>query len=126
MKYTFRISGETPAKKNSRIVLPNGKNIPSKIYHEWHDKACFEVTAQRARQNLMRPIDSKVEMKVHFVHGDNRKRDCDNGLSSICDLLVDCKIISDDNWKIVSSVQVSNDYDKGNAYCEVELWEKDE
>ena len=33
MIYNFQLVGETPAKKNSRITLQNGKTIPSKNYN---------------------------------------------------------------------------------------------
>ena len=39
MTYIFSLTGEVPAKKNSRIVLKSGKNIPSENYRKWHGYA---------------------------------------------------------------------------------------
>lgn len=38
-------------------------------------------------------------------------------VSSILDLLVDSKIISDDNWQIIRRIEVDNFYDKNNPRC---------
>lgn len=115
MQYIFKIQGETPAKKNSRITLPNGRTIPSKKYREWHEIAAVQILAQKGSQRLSEALQRVLRLEVMFYHGDMRKRDCDNGLSSICDLLVDCGVLADDNWKIVRDVIVSNAYDKNNA-----------
>jgi len=49
-----------------------------------------------------------------FVHGDLRRRDADNGKTSLLDLLVDLRIIDDDNWLVVRKSNEDNLYDKGN------------
>ena len=56
-----------------------------------------------------------------FIHGDLRRRDSDNGTSSILDLLTDCGVIEDDNWQIVRELVIENGYEKGNPYCKVEI-----
>lgn len=99
---------ETPSKKNSRITLKNGRTIPNKKYSEWHKKACLFI------DKSLKFEEKPLKIEVHFVHGDLRKRDSDNGLSSILDLLKDCKIIPDDNWMIIQSIKVSNSYEKNN------------
>ncbi|WP_147612312.1 RusA family crossover junction endodeoxyribonuclease [Treponema pectinovorum] len=117
----LRVSGETPAKKNSRIVLKNGRNIPSKRYKEWHEKAKKELKGQFQRE----PIETKVFIKLTFHHKDNRRRDSDNGTSSIFDLLQDAGVLIDDRWQIIQSFKVLNE--KGeNAFCEIEIWEREE
>lgn len=113
------IQGETPAKKNSRITLPNGRSIPGKRYQEWHEAALPQVLAQLKGTRPL--LDEPCEAALSFFHGDYRRCDCDNGASSILDLLVDAGILSDDNWKIVRSLKVANHYDKGNPRCEIEI-----
>ncbi len=56
-----------------------------------------------------------------FWHGDNRRRDSDNGASSVLDLLTDCKVIKDDKWQIVRLVEIRNFYEKSNPRCLVEI-----
>lgn len=117
MTYQFRLNGETPAKKNSRIVLKNGRNIPSKNYQQWHERAICEVNLQAKVRNICEPCT----IRLFFCHGDLRRRDSDNGCSSIMDLLVDCGILQDDNWQIVKNIEIKNGYEKNNAFCIVEI-----
>ena len=114
------IEGETPAKKNSRIVLPNGRNIPSKRYQEWHESALLQVRAMTINHNT---ISHPVMISLSFFHGDLKKRDSDNGTSSILDTLVDAGVLQDDNWEIVRVYTVYNHYDKGHAMCEIDIHE---
>lgn len=114
------LDGETPSKKNSRIVLPNGKNIPGKKYREWHDKAMMQARAQFEKAGGA-VFSVAVEVSLTFVHGDLRRRDCDNGTSSILDLLVDSGVLLDDNWQIVRRICVSNEYARGESFCVVDI-----
>jgi len=108
----FLITGETPAKKNSRITLRNGMTIPSKNFRAWHDRALIETIQQKAMNEIQVP----VRITLTFTHGDLRRRDSDNGTSSIMDLLVDAKILKDDNWQIVKEIVVKNEYKKNESY----------
>ena len=112
------IEGETPAKKNSRIQLPNGRNIPSKQYQEWHRSAEVQVRCMTIGHEA---ISYPVIISLSFFHGDMRRRDSDNGTSSILDTLVDAGVLKDDNWQIVRILNVYNYYDKGHARCEIEI-----
>lgn len=113
----FIIEGETPAKKNSRITLPNGRTIPSKNYRTWHESALLQIEAMAISREAT--ISYPVAISLSFYHGDLRRRDSDNGTSSILDLLVDAGILADDNWQIVRILNVYNQYDKGHARCEI-------
>lgn len=118
MKYTYSISLETPAKKNSRITLKNGVTIPSKNYQKWHSAALIQLYTQKRPGT---PINSELEIHIKFIHGDLRRRDSDNGTSSIMDLLTDAKIIEDDNWKIIKKISVENEYIKNNSQCLIKI-----
>ena len=109
---------ETPSKKNSRVVdRRTGRTFPNKRYTEWHKAAALYVRQQHAR-----PLDGgPFALYLEFTHGDRVRRDSDNGVSSILDLLVDCGIIPDDNWQIVSKINVSNLYDKGNPGVHISI-----
>jgi Holliday junction resolvase RusA-like endonuclease len=112
------IEGETPAKKNSRIVLPDGRNIPSKQYREWHKSALLQAEVMTIGHEA---IGYPVIVSLSFFHGDKRRRDSDNGTSSILDLLVDAGVLKDDKWEIVRVLNVYNYYDKGHARCEISI-----
>ena len=122
----FVIPLETPSKKNSRVFLKNGFNIPSKQYQRWHEKAkpyIFNQTEFLSGLGLgfTIPIEKEVRIKLTFYHGDQRRRDSDNGTSSILDLLQDCYILKDDCWQIVRALEILNYYDKGNPRCVIEI-----
>lgn len=121
--WTFRIDGETPPKKNSRRVFTAGGKmaiLPSAAHEAWHGRAARSLMAQRRPP---RPIESG-RLEARFVHGDLRRRDADNALSSILDLLVDCGIIADDSWRMFGDIHVLNSYEKGKAECVVSIFEK--
>ena len=127
--YSFIITGETPAKKNSRIVLKGGRNIPSGRYRKWHTAAIIEINSQLLllkKEEAAMPIEREIRIKMTFYHGDNRRRDSDNGASSILDLLTDCKVIKDDKWQIVRLLEIRNFYEKSNPRCLVEIDAYDE
>ena len=127
--YRFIITGETPAKKNSRFVLKGGRNIPSGRYRKWHTAAMIEINSQLQllkKEEAAMPIEREIRIKMTFWHGDNRRRDSDNGASSILDLLTDCKVIKDDKWQIVRLLEIRNFYEKNNPRCLVEIDAYDE
>lgn len=121
--FYFELDGETPAKKNSRITLPNGRTIPSKKFQDWHKAAMVQLISQ---QKPKKPIESPVSIMLSFYHGDLRRRDSDNGTSSIMDLLVDAEILSDDNWQIVRQIDVFNYYEKNKARCRITICVKED
>jgi len=109
---------ETPSKKNSRVVdRRTGRTFPNKRYTEWHKAAALYVRQQNAH-----PLDGgPFALYLEFTHGDRVRRDSDNGVSSILDLLVDCDVLPDDNWMVVSKINVSNLYDKGNPGVHISI-----
>lgn len=120
MNLFFRIDGETPAKKNSRVTLPSGKTIPGRRFREWHEVALLQLRSQAAGLAGL-PVGGPCEVEIKFAHGDLRRRDSDNGVSSVLDALVDAGILEDDNWRIVAKITAMNEYKKGEAFCEVRI-----
>lgn len=121
---TLTLHSETPAKKNSRITLPDGRTIPSKKYRQWHGGAKSEIELQmmcKRGEQLKTPIDYPICITISFTHGDLKRRDSDNGVSSILDLLQDSGILSDDNWQIVREISVRNRYEKNEAGAVIEI-----
>ena len=120
----FEIKGETPSKKNSRINTRSGRSFPNKKYVLWHNDALLQLNAQICRMKEMpNLIDSPVKVSIYFFHGDHRRRDSDNQLSSVMDLLQDAKVLADDNWNIVRELHIRNYIALKDAHCEIEIEE---
>lgn len=118
MVLTFILDGEVPAKKNSKVLNTKTCRIfPNKTYRIWHDAALVQLLSQWDKIAVSGPCT----INVSFTHGDKRRRDSDNGLSSVLDLIVDAGIISDDNWRVVPQITVKNDYQKGNAKAVIKI-----
>lgn len=111
---TITLYGEVPSKKNSRINTRSGRSFPNKKYVEWHKRAISQLP-------FVSTIDVPVYIKLCFYHGDNRRRDSDNGVSSVFDTLVDAGVIPDDRWQIVRKHEVENYLDKDNPRVEITI-----
>ena len=75
---TLTLHSETPAKKNSRITLPDGRTIPSKQYRQWHGGAMSEIELQmmcKRGEQMKTPIDYPISITISFTHGNLRIRD---------------------------------------------------
>lgn len=118
MSYRFYLSGETPAKKNSKRIVRHGRLISSPRFYEWHDLALINLLKQEKPKS---PLEKPLFIKFNFYHGDKMRRDSDNQATSILDLLKDAQIIKDDNWQIVSKIQIQNFYAQNNSHCEIEI-----
>ena len=119
MKITLQ--GETPSKKNIRINTKSGRSFPNQRYVKWHKAVVSQLNYLLLTKQLISFEGMKVKMTVTFWHDTLRRRDSDNQLSSILDTLVDAKILSDDNWKVIPEKHIYDKYEKDNARCEIEI-----
>ena len=111
------ITGQTPAKKNSRQgVVRNGRimNFPSKVYSKWEKEALLQLKQWQGKP------DGRVTIAYQFYVGDKRKRDLDNMIASVNDVLVKAELLEDDSWQFMSIGGADAEYDKENP--RVELW----
>ena len=112
------LKGEVVPKKNSRIMNTKTKrSFPNPRYVEWHDYAILQVRSQLQGWTAPEPCS----FTVHFFHDSKRRRDSDNSMSSLLDMLKDNGTIRDDCWEIVRHIEIFNDFDKGNPRCEIEI-----
>ena len=109
----FVLSGETPSKKNSRINTRSGRSFPSKRFMQWHEEKAMFIRAERQTGAIKSFTGGGIALYCTFVHGDKKRRDSDNQLASILDLLVDCGIIEDDNWQILNEKHILDEYEQG-------------
>ena len=118
-KIEFSIIGRIPSKKNSRNLFARGSklfNIPSKRYKEWHDT----VSMQLKEIIPDKPLNNVESIYLAFYAPDKRTADMTNKAESIMDLLVDNRIIEDDNWFIIRKMElVFKGIDRVKPRCEV-------
>lgn len=118
------VYGRIPSKKNSRRVGRKGRktfNLPSIEYEKWHEQQYEEVVRQ-----CLATLTDIEEIQMEFYFPDLRRADLTNKAESIMDLLVDCMVIVDDNWKIVPRMILSAaGMDKNRPRVEVWIRHKD-
>ena len=112
------ITGRIPSKKNSRITTRSGRTFPSKQYTKWHKDAEGQLARQGAGPFLVGSVS------LCFFMPDSRRTDLTNKAESVMDLLVDCGVIADDCWQVISEVVLKcKGIDRINPRCEIYLKE---
>lgn len=113
-------------KNHGRIVqkkFPNGKSIPIMLPSEAYKK--YEAFAKEYIPTNIETIDYPINLEVHYYMGTKRLCDITNLLQATCDILVKFKIISDDNYSIIASVDGTRvEYDKENPRAEIFITKK--
>ncbi|GIW60582.1 MAG: hypothetical protein KatS3mg087_1648 [Patescibacteria group bacterium] len=107
----IKFDGLPPPKKNQRILLRRGGrllSIPSKNFTAWRKDVL-------AKLKHLSPVmqTPPVAISITYTFGDKRKRDLTNLTDSVMDVLVDGKIIEDDNWCCVPRLVIDAQYSKG-------------
>jgi Holliday junction resolvase RusA-like endonuclease len=112
-------------KKNSQEIVFNRKTgkrmvIQNKRYTE------FEKECKQYMPKLDKPIDYPINLQCKFYVCDARKRDIANYLEAIQDVLVKYKVLEDDNYNIVSSLNgCSMEIDRENNRIEITITKKE-
>lgn len=121
------ISGRVPSKKNSKQIVCRGRFpqvLPSKQYKEWHEIAMYSVMKQRQEHDQSDHSFPMTPFQATFTifAPDARKFDLSNKFESVADLLVDCGIIADDHYGILSRVLLQfGGIDRENPRAEILL-----
>lgn len=100
----FFLKSQVPAQKNQKVMAINrrtGKPFPmtSKSVAKWKSDANDLLDLLE-----IKGIAGPVEISLNFVHKDKRKRDIDNEVSTVLDLLKNRKIIEDDNCFVLRKI----------------------
>lgn len=103
------LAGRVPSKKNSTISFARRGRIfhmPSNKYREWHKGAAQQLRFQMLngyKENY--PLEN-IDIEICFYPPDKRIADLTNKAESIMDLLVDCGVLTDDNWFVVGNLHL--------------------
>lgn len=101
MQLKIILHGRVPSKKNSRIMVCRGRypiSLPSESYKNWHDEQSFILSMFKIK------TFDKAQLDVDFYFPDNRVSDLSNKFESLADLLVDNKILKNDDWRCVGDI----------------------
>lgn len=91
--------------------------LSSANYTKWHKEASKQLKQQKL--SLQKDIKN-ITFTVYSP--DKRKSDLSNKWESIGDLLVDNKIIEDDNWFVLPQLSlIFGGVDKDNPRCEITI-----
>lgn len=101
MEIKLEVPGFPPSKKNNRRIF-KGKSLPSVNYLNWERMAVNHLKPQ-----FSEPALSRVRfLRLKIEYPDKRRRDGDNALTSVLDMLVKANVLSDDNWEVVPRFSV--------------------
>lgn len=118
MNYKITIFGRIPSKKNSKIMICRGPRpilLPSKEHKLWHEEQSYKLPKN------IKDISS-CNIIATFYAPDNRATDLSNKWESVGDLLVDNRILLDDNWKVIKDLHlIYGGLDKDNPRCDLEI-----
>lgn len=103
---TFFIEGQVPAQKNAKKSFINRRTGKPFIMTDPKVKAWQEDASKQLIEAHITPFKGVVGVSAIFYHKDKRKRDIDNELASIMDLLKNNGIIEDDNCFIVPDIHI--------------------
>lgn len=115
----INISGATPSKKNSRKVnFKTKRTYLDPKFQLWYEQALIQVNALIKSKEQ---IDETLAFDICFYHSTKRRKDPDNGLSSVLDLLVDTEVLIDDNWKVLPFIILRNE-EALEDKCEITIY----
>ena len=120
MIYTYTIPLPPITKKNSQQILTNRRTgrpfiAPSRQYKKYEQAATWYLTPKPKA-----PLSGRYNIRLLFYMPTRRKVDKTNLESAIMDVLVDAKILADDNRNIVAATDGTRVYyDKENPRTEI-------
>ena len=114
------IYGQVPSLKNNKQLFINrrtGKHFitSSQQTKDWNEEALWQLATAK-------PVtEYPVALYLTFYCKDNRRRDMDNMLSSVLDILVKADVLVDDSWQYVPRITLTAEKDAENPRVEILL-----
>lgn len=125
MKYikSIFIDGAIPSLKNSKRIVrgKNGKPIIIK------SQAAMDFFDRHIKYLSTIPCihENNLFIEILFTPQDRRSKDLDNVATTILDLLVLANIIKDDNFNVVSELNIKVNMDRIRPGAFIKIWEKE-
>lgn len=123
----LKFTGEVASKKNSRVFNRERRVLlTSKRFRAWERVARASLQEQISElpdeKKEALPLDEKRHVSIcfQFTHEDRHRRDSDNAVSSVLDLLVDGGVLTDDCWEIAGNYMVTSRLAR-EAACYIEI-----
>lgn len=109
---------QIPVPKTNRYIRRKGGKVfkPPKV-RNWEVRALWEIRQQYKGE----PIDKKVSVDVTLILPNHRRRDIDNMLKSLWDVLEKGGVIKNDN--LIYEVRTVKKVEKGAAGVEIRIKE---
>lgn len=122
MTYELTVFGETPSKKNGLSFNRRTKSVfKNKSYQKMHSLILLQMKSQWAECKA-RAVDYPVEIYFSFFHKDKVRRDSDNQVSTLLDIMQEAGILKNDCWQIVADWHVHNELDRRKcAFCTIRI-----
>ena len=114
----IELAGLPPAKKNSRRNFKSGVSLPSVRYELWQGYASAEIAEVWDEKPIARTSSICLTLGI----SDKRRKDLDNMLTSVLDMLVHCNVLEDDDWRICSNITVRG-LESEKDYTNIQIWE---
>ena len=105
-----------PSTNNLFINKKGGGRFKAPAYADWLKAAGWQLNAQRAKH-----MPGRVKVIIRAIRVDNRRRDIDNIIKPVLDLLVKQKVIEDDRYVEAIAAEWSSSDLKGCSVTVVSL-----
>ena len=115
--FSFVLDGNIPSKKN-RVRFGKNGTYHDKKFTDWHKQAYLQLASQWKETGW---IAKTQFVTISFTFESRRIKDLTNAAESVMDLLVDCGILKDDNFIVVSHLDLNGRYIKGVSKTNVEI-----
>lgn len=112
------IHGVVPSLKNNKQMFRNsktGRYFPSSSQRvkDWNTDALWQLKNVKPVENY------PVAMYATFYMATNRRKDMDNMLSTVQDILVKAGILEDDRWQLIPRITITAEMDKNDPRVEI-------